>query len=70
MLVTMQWKDGKLHAIYYTSKTLNPAQMNHATTENELLAVAYAMEKFRSYLVGSKVIINTDHATLKYLISK
>ncbi|XP_056688773.1 uncharacterized protein [Spinacia oleracea] len=65
-----QRKDGKLHAIYYTSKTLAPAQMNYATTEKELLAVVYAMEKFRSYLVGSKVIVHTDHAALKYLMSK
>lgn len=28
------------------------------------------MEKFRSYLVGSKVIVHTDHAALKYLMSK
>lgn len=65
-----QREDGKLHAIYYTSKTLTPAQMNYATTEKELLAVVYAMEKFRSYLVASKVIIHTDHAALKYLMSK
>jgi hypothetical protein len=49
-----QRKDKKLHAIYYASRTLDPAQMNYATTEKELLVVVFAVDKFRSYLVGSK----------------
>ena len=40
-----QRKDDKLHAIYYASKTLDPAQMNYATTEKELLAVVFATKK-------------------------
>jgi hypothetical protein len=38
--------------------------------EKDLLAVVFAIEKFRSYLVGAKVIIYTDHATLKYILMK
>ena len=64
-----QRKDGKLHAIYYTSKTLDPTQMNYATTEKELLAVLFAIEKFRPYLLGSKVIVHIDHAALRYLMA-
>ena len=45
-------------------------QLNYATTEKELVAVLYAIDKFRSYLVGAKVIVYTDHATLKYLLTK
>ena len=52
------------------SKTLNEAQFNYATTEKELLAVVFAFEKFRSYIVNSKVIVYTDHAAIKYLLSK
>ncbi|KAL9237212.1 hypothetical protein vseg_011792 [Gypsophila vaccaria] len=59
-----------LHAIYYASKTLDSAQTNYATIEKELLAIVYALEKFRTYLIGSKVIIYTDHAALKYLLAK
>lgn len=65
-----QRKDKLLHVIYYASHVLNPAQLNYATTEKELLAVVYAFDKFRSYLLGSKVIIYTDHAALRYLFSK
>ncbi|CAA7045587.1 unnamed protein product [Microthlaspi erraticum] len=65
-----QRKEKKLHVIYYASRTLDEAQCNYATTEKELLAIVFAFEKFRSYLVGSKVIVHTDHAALNYLLSK
>jgi hypothetical protein len=38
--------------------------------EKEFLVVVFAIEKFRSYLVGAKVIVYTDHAALKYLFMK
>jgi hypothetical protein len=65
-----QTKDTKHHAIVYASKTLIGAQFNYATTEKELLVVIFSINKFRSYLVGAKVIIYTDHAALKYLLTK
>ncbi|KAM2447873.1 hypothetical protein PS1_018151 [Malus domestica] len=65
-----QRKDKIPQVIYYASRTLNDVQLNYTTTENELLAAVFALEKFRSYLVDAKVIIYTDHAALKYLLSK
>jgi len=65
-----QRQDKTFHAIYYTSKVLNKAQMNYATTEKEMLAIVFALEKFRSYLVGSKVVIFTDYAAIKNLFTK
>lgn len=56
--------------IYYASKNLNDAQLNYSTTEKEFLAVIFALEKFRPYLVGSKIINYTDHAALHYLLLK
>jgi hypothetical protein len=38
--------------------------------EKELLAVVFAFEKFRSYIVNSKVIVYTDHTAIKYLLAK
>ncbi|XP_074378157.1 uncharacterized protein LOC141719678 [Apium graveolens] len=65
-----QRKDKVLYAIYYASKTLDKAQVNYATTEKELLPVVYALDKFHAYLIGSKVIVHTDHSALKYLLAR
>ena len=65
-----QRKEKRPCVIYYVSRTLNSAQANYTTTEKELLAIVFALDKFRSYLIGSKIIIFTDHAALKYLLSK
>ncbi|KAL4323802.1 hypothetical protein GQ457_11G023210 [Hibiscus cannabinus] len=64
-------REGKVfHVVYYASKTLNDAQLNYTTTEKELLAVVFAFEKFRPYLIGTKVIVHTDHSAIKYLLPK
>lgn len=68
--VLRQRKDKKLNVIYYAIRTLDKAQCNYASTEKELLAIVFAFEKFRSYLVGSKTIVHTDHAAIRYLMSK
>nr|GEY30909.1 reverse transcriptase domain-containing protein [Tanacetum cinerariifolium] len=56
--------------IHYSSKTMNNAESNYTTIEKEMLAVVYAFEKFRSYLIMNKSIVHTDHSTLKYLFAK
>ncbi|XP_019179609.1 PREDICTED: uncharacterized protein LOC109174831 [Ipomoea nil] len=58
------------YVIHYASRTLDNAQVNYTTTEKELLAIVFALEKFRSYLLGSKVIVYSDHSALKFLLSK
>ena len=57
-------------AIYYASKTFKEAQENYSTTEKEMLAIVFACDKFRSYILGSHVIIHIDHAAIKYLMAK
>nr|GEX04785.1 retrovirus-related Pol polyprotein from transposon TNT 1-94 [Tanacetum cinerariifolium] len=56
--------------IHYESKTINKAESNYTTTEKEMLAVVYAFEKFRSYLIMNKSIVYTDHSALKYPFAK
>ena len=65
-----QREDGKPYVIYYASRTLNEAQKNYTTTEKELLAVVFALDKFRAYLVGSIIVVFTYHSALKYLLTK
>ncbi|GKC66602.1 ankyrin repeat-containing domain, PGG domain protein [Tanacetum coccineum] len=65
-----QRKNKHFQPIHYASKTMNEAQTHYTTTKKELLAVVYAFEKFRSYLVMSKSIVYTDHSAIKYLFAK
>jgi hypothetical protein len=62
--------DKKLNVIHYASKTLDAAQKNYSTTEKEFLVVVFHCDKFRSYIVHSKVTIHTDHAAIRYLMAK
>ncbi|XP_015955491.1 uncharacterized protein LOC107479905 [Arachis duranensis] len=68
--VLEQKKDKLHHVIYYASKMLNEAHKNYTTIEKGLLAIVYAFDKFRQYLIGSKVVVYTNHIALKYLMSK
>nr|GEW62654.1 reverse transcriptase domain-containing protein [Tanacetum cinerariifolium] len=56
--------------IHYASKKMIEAQIHYTTTKKEMLAVVYAFEKFRPYLVLSKSIVYTDHSALKYFLNK
>ena len=69
-VVLGQRVDKKLNVIHYASETLDNAQRNYATTEKEFLAVVFACDKFRPYIVDSKVTVHTDHAAIKYLMEK
>ncbi|GJS88673.1 reverse transcriptase domain-containing protein [Tanacetum coccineum] len=69
--VVLGQKDGKnFHPIYFASKTLNPTQQKYTVTEKELMAVVFAFEKFRTYLILSKTIIHIDHSALRHLFKK
>ena len=65
-----QREDGKPYVIYYANKTLNETQRNYTTTEKELSVVVFALDKFHAYLVGSFIVVFTDHSALKYLLTK
>lgn len=68
--ILVQSYEKVLHSITYINKTLNEAQENYTTTEKELLAVVFAVKRFKAYLLGSKVIIHTSHSAIKYLMTK
>nr|GFA20575.1 reverse transcriptase domain-containing protein [Tanacetum cinerariifolium] len=65
-----QRQEKHFRPIHYASKIMTEAELNYTTTEKEMLAVVYAFEKFRSYLILNKSIMYTDHSTLKYLFAK
>ncbi|RDX89304.1 Retrovirus-related Pol polyprotein from transposon 17.6, partial [Mucuna pruriens] len=58
------------HVIAYASRTMDPSQLNYTTTKKEPLTIVFALDKFRSYMLGSKIIIFSDHAALWFLLKK
>lgn len=68
--VLSQRVDRVSHVIAYASRTLDYAQANYTTTEKEFLAIVFGLDKFRPYLLFSKVIVYTDHTALKFLLKK
>ena len=65
-----QREDNKPYMVYYANKTLNDTQRNYMTIEKEFLTMVFVLEKFRNYLLGTSIVIFTDHSTLKYLLNK
>ena len=53
--------------ISYGSKALQPREQRYCTRRRELLAIVHFVKVFRAYLYGRRVLIRTDHASLKYI---
>ncbi|KAI3739306.1 hypothetical protein L2E82_29709 [Cichorium intybus] len=62
--------DRKPVVICYASKTFSKAQLNYTTIEKELPTVVFVLDKFRSYIWGSKVVVCTDHSAVRHLLAK
>jgi len=60
---------GKERVVSYASRSLTPREKNYSTMEKEALAIVFATQHFRVYLVGHKFQIITDHRALKWLHS-
>src|SRR5277367_2492833 len=70
-IVLAQLGEGNIdHPIAFVSRKLSIAEKNYTTTEREGLAMVYALQKFRNYLLGSHFKMFTDHSALKYLVNK
>ena len=65
--VLSQIHDGMEYPVTFVSRKLLPHERNYATIEKECLAVKWAMEKLRYYLLGREFAIVTDHAPLKWM---
>jgi hypothetical protein len=59
--------EGNVNIVSTASRVMNPAEKRYTTCEQELLAVVYALEKFRVYVYGNKIFVNTDNKSLIFL---
>jgi hypothetical protein len=61
--------NGAERVIAYASRTLNKAEKAYSVIERELLAIIWSVKHFRHYIYGQKIILQTDHSPLKWLMS-
>ena len=65
--VLSQLGEEGLQPVAFESRKMIPAERNYAAHEKELLAILYALKKWRVYLEGRRFQIQTDHHSLRYL---
>ena len=59
--------EGNFNMISTASRVMNSTERRYTTCEQELLAVVYALEKFRVYVYGNKMFVCTDYKTIIFL---
>jgi hypothetical protein len=52
------------YAIYFISENMSPAEVNYTVTENELLVVVHAINKFRHYITRYETFVHIDHSAI------
>ncbi|XP_076139108.1 uncharacterized protein LOC143122160 isoform X4 [Alosa pseudoharengus] len=65
--VLAQAHDGEEHPVLYLSRKLLPREKNYSTMEKECLAVTWALESLRFYLLGRRFTVVSDHAPLQWM---
>lgn len=63
-----QEQHGQERVIAYASRMMNVSEQNYATSEKECLALIFALDKWREYCYGRKIIAYTDHLALLSLL--
>ena len=62
--------DGQRRYVAFASKSLTGAQCNYPATKRELLAVVFALDRFRRWVLGTHFTVLTDHRALTFLMSQ
>uniref|UniRef100_A0A914YY30 RNA-directed DNA polymerase n=1 Tax=Panagrolaimus superbus TaxID=310955 RepID=A0A914YY30_9BILA len=63
-VLTQEGEDKRLHPLFYISKACSEAERNYSITQLEALAVVVAMRKLRTFVMGAKDVVRTDHQPL------
>ena len=54
--------------IQFISRVLQPAERKWHIREKEALAIIYACETCRAYVIGYRFLVETDHKSLQWLL--
>jgi transposase InsO family protein len=62
-------EDGNEHPIAYYSRCLSKAECNYCVTRRELLIIVCALRHWRHYIMGTKIVVRSDHSSLSWIRS-
>ncbi|KAK9687924.1 Integrase core domain [Popillia japonica] len=69
-ILLQEQRDGCLHPVMYASRQTTPEESRYHSTELEALAVVWATERFRPYLIGIRFKIVTDCSAVRTTFNK
>ena len=59
-----------LQPVAFENKKLSPVEMRYSAYERELLGIVWAIGTWRHYFKGRKLIVQTDHSSLRHLLNQ
>ena len=65
--VLLQGVPGDRHPVAFISRKLFPREVRYSTIEKECLAVKWALDSLKYYLLGREFTLETDHKALTWL---
>ena len=65
--VLLQGPPEDQHPLAFISRKLEPREVRYSTVEKEALAIKWALDSFKYYLLGREFIIQTDHKALQWM---
>ncbi|XP_054267309.1 uncharacterized protein K02A2.6-like [Macrosteles quadrilineatus] len=68
-LLLQKHHDGKFRPVSYISRSLTEAEKSYSNIEREALAITWACDKLRDYIIGREIVIETDHKPLVKILS-
>lgn len=65
--VLLQGTQEDRHPVAYISRKLFPREVRYSTVEKECLAVKWALDTLKYYLLGREFVLETDHKALQWM---
>ncbi|EYC19204.1 hypothetical protein Y032_0025g1233 [Ancylostoma ceylanicum] len=69
-VLAQEGEDRLMHPVFFASKSLTQAERNYHVTDQEALAIVYALKKFHYFIYGVHTIVMTDHSALTSLFKR
>jgi hypothetical protein len=66
-LLMQTGENGETYIVCTASRVLNATEQKYSTCEQELLVTVYALNKFRIYVFGNKILLRNDNKALLFL---